>query len=70
MDTLTMPTRTLSDLADDVLHTVCCHPDIAFCGADVSREPWSSSGTPCPLCEHMQAEALPCPVRPCLGGAS
>lgn len=47
--------------AGDANHVVCCDPDVALCGTDVSDEPWEPVGHSCPPCP-------PCEAAESLGG--
>ena len=59
----------VADVADRPVHVVCCDPDTAVCGANVSGQDWvpNSTETTCRLCALVEAEDLPCGM--CRGGA-
>lgn len=68
MTALTLPAPDVAPpVVGDVLHTVCCDPDRAICGTDVSAEPWVDGGQPatCDVCAA--AEWLDCPDNGCRG---
>ena len=51
---------------DDTQHFVCCDPDTAMCGEDVTGQPWAETEkNVCPLCELVYEYDLPCPVKGC-----
>jgi hypothetical protein len=54
-------------LGPDVHHLLCCDPDVAMCGQDVSGHPFTDGvgEIPCPLCRTVLAERQPCPVADC-----
>jgi hypothetical protein len=51
-----------------VVHTVCCDPDLARCGADVTSHPWAAADDPhdcCPTCENLTGTQPTCGARWC-----
>ena len=48
---------------DELIHVVCCDPDVAMCGMDVSGYRWVPHDEPatCELCAIAYEEDLPCP---------
>ena len=63
MSTQTLPPPVETANADDLIHTVCCDPNTALCGADVSGEGWYPDGTypdDCLVCEYLAALPSPC----------
>lgn len=58
---LVEPTTTDSD-DDDLVHAVCCDPNTAMCGLDVSGLEWGidDGDEMCRVCEIAAMENLPC----------
>jgi hypothetical protein len=51
---------------DDIIHTVCCDPDLAMCGEDVTGADWVyNPDRDCALCKIVEVSGLPCPVTGC-----
>lgn len=61
-----------SDDDNDYEHWWCCDPDIALCGADISKdESWDEDEidtleNPCPKCEEIKSFRLPCGTEWCV----
>lgn len=50
--------------ASTVYHLICCDPDVALCGEDVSDVPFRelrANEVLCPLCKLAEDEDYPCP---------
>lgn len=52
------------DIDDNLIHTVCCDPNTALCGVDVSGENWCPPDveTPddCLVCEYLAMQPSSC----------
>ena len=62
MSTSTLaPTPLTSHDAADETHVVCCNPEIALCGSDVSGTPWvdQDEEATCVVCHDLEGQ--PCP---------
>jgi hypothetical protein len=47
----TLPRPTVTRAPDSVTHLYCCDPNLAFCGLDITDEPYGCGGEAmCPLC--------------------
>lgn len=75
-DLLELPVVEPVDVAptDDLSHIVCCNPDRALCGKDVSREPWCDEeideATDCEACVNRRRLNPTCGDPECPVGAS
>ncbi len=50
----------------DVTHYICCDPDLARCGKDVTTEPWTTSGeNVCEICDNKDRLRQPCQDPDC-----
>lgn len=65
---LAAPSRPATDTREpDVYHLVCCDPDTALCGEDVSDVEFRARQTGealCPLCKLAEDVDAPCPGCP------
>lgn len=61
MTTTPAPTADTTDLNDRTTHVICCNPDRALCGHDVSDEPEVPDGTghDCIVCLDLEEQTCP-----------
>lgn len=68
MSERTIPERVAADLGqDNLVHVICCNPNLADCGKDLSGRPFlpDDTETTCRICAISEAEDLPCADPDC-----
>jgi hypothetical protein len=61
------PDAPSTSTADDVIHVVCCDPDLTLCGKDVTEGSWFGAEEPatCNVCRVLDANGRGCLARFC-----